>query len=172
MPSDAERLINGNTLITETGANRTIEVDSTGENKWIMSGLKYPVDAERINQPPEAPIIDGPNNVKIGVEYNFTLSTNDPENDNISYYIDWGDGTHSGWLGPYNSGETVVAKHTWNKKKKTYDVKAKAKDIYEAESDWGMFTITRSISYQVSQSKIINLKNILFLKLIKNKIFI
>jgi len=172
MPSDAERLFNGNTLIAETGANRVIEVDSTGENKWIKSGLHYPVDAERINQPPDAPIIDGPNTVKIGVEYNFTFSTEDPENDNMSYYIDWGDGTHSDWLGPYNSGETVIAKNTWNKKKKTYEIKAKAKDIYEAESDWGIFTITRSTNYQVSQSKVKNLKNILFLKLIKNKIFI
>ena len=53
----------------------------------------------------------------------------------VFYLFDWGDGTDSGWLGPYNSGVTIKASHTWNEKG-SYSVKVKAKDIYDAESDW------------------------------------
>ena len=48
-PMDAERLSNGNTLITEYGDQRVIEINSTGTIKWIKTGLYYPVDAERLS---------------------------------------------------------------------------------------------------------------------------
>jgi hypothetical protein len=37
----------------------------------------------------------------------------DPEGDQMYYMIDWGDGTSSGWIGPYNPGETVSISHVW-----------------------------------------------------------
>ena len=136
MPKDAEKLPNGNILITECAANRVIEVDyNTGDNVWVKSGLKYPVDAERINQPPDVPTIDGPNEGKPGVEYNFTINAIDPESDGVSYYIDWGDKTNSGWLGTYKSGETITVTHKWDKIG-SFEIKAKARDAHGAESDW------------------------------------
>jgi hypothetical protein len=33
--------------------------------------------------------------------------------DEIYYLFDWGDGTDIGWLGPYDSVDTVTASHTW-----------------------------------------------------------
>jgi hypothetical protein len=48
-PIDAERLVNGNTLITETSlGNRVIEVDSNGTIVWQKGGLNSPEDAERL----------------------------------------------------------------------------------------------------------------------------
>ena len=38
----------------------------------------------------------------------------DPDGDNVLYYIDWGDGTNSGWLGPYPSGQQASAQKTWS----------------------------------------------------------
>ena len=45
------------------------------------------------NQPPNDPEIYGPSKGKVGVTYLFNVVTSDPENQNVSYYIEWGDGT-------------------------------------------------------------------------------
>jgi len=49
MPQDAERLSNGNTLITEYGPQRVIEVDSAGSIVWEYTELSEPMDAERLS---------------------------------------------------------------------------------------------------------------------------
>ncbi|MGF3585353.1 MAG: PKD domain-containing protein, partial [Thermoplasmatota archaeon] len=82
---------------------------------------------------PEKP--SGPTSGKIGAEYTYTTSTVDPDNDQVYYKWSWGDGTTSDWLGPYDSGETVTATHTWTTKG-TYSVRVKAKDQSGQESDW------------------------------------
>jgi hypothetical protein len=49
-PTDAERLLNGNTLITDCLNDRIIEVDSSGSIVWSYStGLNHPTDAERLS---------------------------------------------------------------------------------------------------------------------------
>ena len=76
----------------------------------------------------------GPTSGIINVEYTYSGSTTDPNGDNIYYLFDWGDGTDSGWLGPYPSGDTVEANHVWVFGG-TYDVKLKAKDE-TVDSPW------------------------------------
>jgi hypothetical protein len=51
------------------------------------------------------------------------------------YYIEWGDGTDTGWLGPYESRASCEANNTWEKKGE-YQIRVKAKDIYGYESEW------------------------------------
>jgi len=88
------------------------------------------------NRPPEIPVApDGPTEGKTDVEYEFTASTTDPEEDDIFYWFDWGDETNSGWLGPYASGAIVTATHTWTTAG-IFDIQVKAKDSEELESDW------------------------------------
>lgn len=100
------------------------------------------------NHAPDAPDIVGPTDLKIGVHYLFLFITTDPEGDNISYYVDWGDGTNSGWLGPYGSGQDVKMVHTWVEKGND-SIKAKARDNpYGAESNWTYHPI--SWSYSIS----------------------
>ena len=48
---------------------------------------------------------------------------------------DWGDGTFSEWLGPYNSGEECIGKKSWSDKG-DYEIKVKAKDELGYESSW------------------------------------
>ncbi len=90
---------------------------------------------ESTNQPPEKPTISGPPNGTVWAEYEFTFVTTDPENENISYFVDWGDDNNTGWIGPYPSGEIANATHSWTEQD-TYYVKVKAKDEHEAESEW------------------------------------
>ena len=88
------------------------------------------------NQPPDKP--DKPSGLtsgEINNVYRYITTTNDANGDQLHYQWDWGDGTTSGWLGPYNSGETCEANHTWTAKN-NYNIKVKAKDIFGAESPW------------------------------------
>lgn len=47
-PRDADRLPNGNTLVTDTRNNRVIEVAPTGETIWTAKTGIWPYDAERL----------------------------------------------------------------------------------------------------------------------------
>ena len=72
--------------------------------------------------------------------YNFTLD--DPELDDIELFVDWDDGNTTGWLGPFDSGETQTLTHSWSEKG-TYTVKAKARDTYDgSESNWAILEVS------------------------------
>jgi hypothetical protein len=87
------------------------------------------------NLQPNKPILTGPPTGKINTEYNYFINATDPDNDTISYYVDWGDGTVTGWLGPYHSGTPISEPHTWQQTG-SYAIKAKCKDVIGLESDW------------------------------------
>ncbi len=84
---------------------------------------------------PEAPKIDGPTNGKVGKNYKYNFISTDPNGDNIYFYVEWGDGTNTGWVGPYNSGKQVIFNHTWGSSGE-YTIRAKAKDIHGKRSLW------------------------------------
>lgn len=88
------------------------------------------------NNPPITPSQpNGPSDGEAGLEYFYTTNTTDPEGDDIYYLFDWGDGTDSGWIGPYESGDNASVSNIWSEKG-LYKVKVKAKDIHENESGW------------------------------------
>ena len=93
------------------------------------------------NSPPEKPTISGLFNGKPEIEYNYTVSAEDSDGDEIYYYVDWGDDNNTGWLGPYQSNHEAVVYHTWNNTG-TYTIKAKTKDSYEVESDWTIVEVS------------------------------
>ena len=92
------------------------------------------------NYAPNKPRITGPTRGQPGIEYTFTFNTTDVENEDYYLNVDWGDGTTSGWLGPFSSGQQQTLNHTWNTKK-IFTIKAKAKDVNEAESEWSTHAI-------------------------------
>jgi len=100
------------------------------------------------NRPPKVPTITGPENAKIKVAVTYNFTTTDPNGNKVYYYIDWGDESNSGWVGPYPSGDVITQSHTWTKKG-IYTIKAKAKDIHGNESDWGTEEITMPFSYVI-----------------------
>jgi len=117
---------------------------------WIKMedyDLAFKTYSERL--PPDTPTIYGPTKGKPGNSYLFTFTTIDPEADIVYYYIDWGDGKVSEWIGPYHSGATASATHKWVEKG-TYTIQVKAKDIYGNESDWGALSVTMPYSYNIS----------------------
>ena len=97
-------------------------------NTWI-SCCKAP------NIPPDSPNIIGPTTGVVGIEYEYTIETTDPEDEDIYYYVEWDDGTNTDWIGPYPSGEILTVNHTWTSPD-NYNIRAKAKDINDDESEW------------------------------------
>lgn len=93
------------------------------------------------NNAPATPTITGTQDGKAGEPYEYSISTSDPENDQIFYYIDWGDDTNSDWQGPYTSEEAITISHSWIERD-TYTIKVKARDDKGAESDWKALTVT------------------------------
>ena len=88
------------------------------------------------NQPPNKPDTpSGPTSGKAGTSYQYSSSTTDPESDNVYYNFSWGDGSYSGWLGPYPSGGPVNGFHTWTNQG-SYSIFVKAKDEAGLESPW------------------------------------
>lgn len=94
-----------------------------------------------INDPPLAPSIEGLINGSIKINHNYNFTAEDPDNDNISYYIDWGDGTSINWSKYYLSDMKVIFNHTWNEKG-TYNITAKVRDIYGQIGPETVFVVT------------------------------
>ncbi|HWR27798.1 MAG TPA: PKD domain-containing protein [Candidatus Thermoplasmatota archaeon] len=92
--------------------------------------------------PPNPPTINGPHCGKINTNYTFTINASiDPEGDLYYFFLEWGDGNNSGWLGPYPSDQTFTVTHRWSEPG-TYNFRLKVKDPFGVESDWSEpFTI-------------------------------
>jgi len=88
------------------------------------------------NQPPIIPTIDGETQPRVGLSYAYDFISDDPDGDNVSYYIEWGDGNITDWTPFQTEGSPGYKEsHSWDEIG-TYTLKAKAKDIWGAESDW------------------------------------
>jgi len=117
----------------------TYIIEARGQNSVGNYDLTPSYDTVTIttgNTVPDKPSKpSGTNSGKINTAYTYTSSTNDSDGDQISYWFEWGDGTNSGWVGPYVSGENGSATHKWTTKG-SYQIKVKAKDTNGGESPW------------------------------------
>jgi hypothetical protein len=86
------------------------------------------------NKPKKPETPTGTRTGKAEFEYNYSTSTIDPNNDELFYKWDFGDGNISDWVGPYNSGEICTILYKWNQG--DYEIRVKAKDINNDESPW------------------------------------
>jgi hypothetical protein len=84
---------------------------------------------------PNKPTISGPKNGDPNTEYDFTVTATHPENGELYYYVDWGDGTDTGWDGPVGSGAGRTYSHTYTSEA-NFKIRAKAKTLEGAESVW------------------------------------
>ena len=87
------------------------------------------------NYPPNKPSLTGPTNGVVGVLYQFIVVTTDPQSYTVSYYVDWGDGSNSGWTLPAASGTPVTVIHTWSTAG-PFAVKVRARNNHDLESVW------------------------------------
>jgi hypothetical protein len=94
---------------------------------------------------PEKPTITGPTNGKLYEEYEYTITSEDPQNDDICYIVRCSDCPsifQSEW---FESGETMMFHHCWYdfyQKSGPFKILAKAVDSHGFESEWGTFEIS------------------------------
>jgi hypothetical protein len=115
-----------------------IDNESIGFSNW------YAID----NTQPEKPTIDGDATVKIRKSIDFNFTGVDPDGFNVSYFVDWGDNTTTGWTEYTESGVPVTLNHTWNKKG-TYTIKCKVRDLAWNESDWTTLSVKVPFSIDI-----------------------
>jgi len=90
---------------------------------------KYPGGNEQ-----NPPVIDGTNYGQKNIEYDYTFTTYDPEEDQIWIQVDWGNGDITDWEGPYTSEDVVTMSNSWNNNG-VYEVMARSKDYWH-QSSW------------------------------------
>jgi len=128
--------------------NAFIKATLSSEGDSISTVTPRPFMIIGQNTPPNRPVFTGPTTGKPNEQYEYTITTTDSDGDTLSYLVDWGDGSSSGWVGPYPSGSQVKLSHSWGTLG-TYQIRGKAKDINEVESSW-----SDSIPMNISVSKI------------------
>jgi len=123
-----------------------IRIDAEGEVIFLEDFEEYNIGDDwgdwvvttksSLNSPPTNPEISGPNNANLNGIYQYTFHSFDPELDDISYYIVWGDGNITGWTEPQSSGSSsYTEKHQWTEEG-TFKITAQAKDSHNYKSDW------------------------------------
>ncbi len=134
------------TLYGRGGGNR-----STDGGDWVEpKPFGLPIDfcfatyGTGGNIPPNKPSTpSGPITGSPGTWYTYSTSADDPDDDQVKYYFDWGDGTGT-WTSFVASGNSASASHSWDVAG-TYQVKAKAQDEHGAGSNWSTaLTVTVS----------------------------
>ena len=114
--------------------------EKTSGSIWSFTTTDEP------NIRPTPPDITGKINIKVNTEYEYTFVSSDENEDDLYYYVSWGDGTITDWVGPYASGDSIVLTHTWEKKGDTI-IQAKSKDIYDLQSSWGTLDIAVPVTF-------------------------
>jgi fimbrial isopeptide formation D2 family protein len=99
----------------------------------------------KTNSPPCPPDVRGDEHGEEGEVLTYYAITGDMDGDQIYYMFDWGDGTFSEWLGPYDSLAEVQATNSWSTAA-TYNVRVKAKDDPMGyESLWSHYPVVVTI---------------------------
>ena len=90
---------------------------------------------DSMHNPNKPETVTGSASGRIRSEYVYSTTGTDDDGDVLFYWFEWGDGTNSGWIGYYPSGEECSASHIWTEGG-TFEIKVKSMDIYGKESDW------------------------------------
>jgi hypothetical protein len=84
------------------------------------------------NAPPGTPTVNGPAGGSPNKNFDFELTSVDPDGDDVKFLVDYGDG-NSEETGFTSSGSPLIVTHKWAEKG-TYTITVKAQDTYGSES--------------------------------------
>jgi hypothetical protein len=96
---------------------------------------------EKFTMPPATPTIQGRNSGTIGTSYELTITATHPDELNLSYFIDWGDGTNESWTDLTSSGKSLTLNHIYDSEG-IYDIRGKARNNEGVESFWAFHQVT------------------------------
>lgn len=132
-------------LISRTGEREVHDLDFSISMGMIGDGefeieISITNNEELFNSPPEIPSIVGPDSGEFGEEYIYEITATDPDENELYYYIDWGNGTIE-TKGPYDSGRTLKVKHTWDERGR-YTIRVRSRDTFDEKSDWATLEVS------------------------------
>lgn len=104
--------------------------DEHGAQSAFSESKKIEIFGGNPPNKPATPI--GPRWGRIGVTYSYISWAIHPDGNDVEYLFDWGDGTNSGWIGPYHSGDAVTVSHTWSHRG-SFPIKVQARDAISGE---------------------------------------
>ncbi len=123
----------GKLYLTGTSLDYNIYMDDDGDG--IVDREIQPTSTSSTDAPYRPLKPSGRSVISINNPFEYRASTDDPENDGVLYNFDWGEGTNSGWLGPFSSGDTCTESNTWMDVG-SYEIRVRAKDVSDNLSDW------------------------------------
>lgn len=111
----------------QTAGNYTVTLIVT-DDRGTKGNETVKLQIKTANHPPTKPVVTGIRSGMKNVLYNYSVISNDPDNDFLQYHLSWGDGAHdaSTWL---PSGTMYFVTHTWNTSGK-HQLSAEATDNY------------------------------------------
>lgn len=92
--------------------NYTVILTITDNGGATDSDTTYAVIAQKINNLPSKPILEGPTTGSKNISYVYTAISTDADDDPISYVFDWGDNTDV-TIEFLPNGTMVMQNHTW-----------------------------------------------------------
>ena len=118
-------------------------VENPTESKFAMYGYSSPATLVGkgiydLNSPPFKPEISGPSSGRPKTPYLFRFNTIDPDGDDISFFIKWGDGNITDWT-HFNGGQYEET-HSWDSRG-NYIIGVKAMDTLGLESEDAKFEL-------------------------------
>jgi len=113
---------------------KAMTIDAKGAQSAWSSPLSVQITKKNVNHPPDAPTITGVTSGKVGVSLTYSVTGTDPDNDQVKYVVDWGDG-NSDTTSMGASGWKASQMHAWSAAG-TYTVRAKSIDTFALESAW------------------------------------
>jgi len=91
--------------------------------------------ATNLNNPPNKPTLEGPQEGVPNTPYYYTACATDPDGDRIFYTYDWGDGCQITCSCCFASGECCTACYCWSETG-TYDIRVCAVDCHHCYGEW------------------------------------
>jgi hypothetical protein len=116
------------TIVGEYQVKVKVRDDKFGQSLWSDPATINIVE----NEPPGAPIIIGPKTGAPRILLTFTVSAEDPEGNDVSYMVAWGDDFYVPYTEFKPSGTNVTFSHAWSTPG-DYTIIAKAMDQYGAK---------------------------------------
>ena len=119
------------------GSDGTIYICSTSSLYSEQYGYLHAFGQIQTNEPPEEPIITVPPETIVRNDRVCYISGVDPDNNPVSFEVDWGDGSDIQSFGTFASGENRRISHIYQEKG-TYYISAKTIDVMGEESNWSI----------------------------------